>query len=210
MVRLGDPRRTPAHVPDRRSVVRRARQPRKGVRRAEMWSPSANPEAQPDSSEPVLSLIPYGGSDGGAAGWRYQQIALTDATDYSSPAFDDSAWASGSTSFGQGGSSYIGGTAFATVWERGTRIWIRRADIPEKSGYRVYVQHDDDAQIYWNGTLIADFPGSATGDDIPGDEVAVPASAIVAGAQAIAVRCSDTSEITESSGCKIDVRITGD
>lgn len=40
MKNLGGPRRTPVHVPDRQLVVRRARRPRKGVRRAEMWAPT--------------------------------------------------------------------------------------------------------------------------------------------------------------------------
>lgn len=149
-------------------------------------------------------LLRFGTAEGLTTGWRYNQVALTDSTDFSAKDYDDSAWSEGPADFGDAVAPAA--NTYATHWDVDTRLWVRRSDIPERRSYTVHVRHDDDATVWWNGTLVATLPGVVEGD---GDEVSIPAAAIDAGLQTIAIRCDDLSGGASPSAAHLDVKIVG-
>ena len=104
--------------------------------------------------------------------------------------FDASSWKTGKAGFGTQGTP---GAIIGTTWNS-SDIWIRRdfdlQDIPENLALRL--AHDEDADIYINGTLVASFRGyTATYIDryIKKDKL----SAFKKGKNVIAVHCHQTT-----------------
>lgn len=103
--------------------------------------------------------------------------------------FDASAWKTGKAGFGTKGtpSAVIG-----TEWNT-SEIWLRREfnlkNVPSKLGFRL--AHDEDAEIYINGQLVASFNGYTGYFDYP-----LPANKLGAfkeGKNIIAIHCRQTS-----------------
>jgi hypothetical protein len=84
------------------------------------------------------------------------------ADDWMSPAFDDAAWTSGNGGFGARDTRY---GRVGTEWKT-PDIWLRTDfDLPDVNftDPQLRVFHDEDAQIYINGQLAAELPGSNAG-----------------------------------------------
>ncbi len=104
------------------------------------------PNPQPD-------LVPNAQDE--AVSWRY--TTEQPAHGWEQPGFDDSRWQVGAAPFGHD----IAGAR--TPWTS-SDIWLRRAvalpaELPPKLLFTVY--HDEDIEIYLNGTLAASAPGYA-------------------------------------------------
>lgn len=115
---------------------------------------------------------------------------------WSDGGFDDSGWTSGLAGFGTGGTP---GAVVETEWATDA-IWMRSTfDAPAETIKRlaadsrlaISIHHDENASVYLNGTLIAEFQGYTTGYIT----VQLPESAARAlkpGVNTLAVRCSQT------------------
>jgi hypothetical protein len=108
----------------------------------------------------ITHLVPA--SDKAAQTWRYTTTAPS-AT-WFDPAFDDAAWQSGPGGFGAMDTRFA---RVGTEWKTAD-IWLRRTvDLPVPAGNltapHLRVHHDDDAQVYLNGTLVAELPGANSG-----------------------------------------------
>lgn len=113
--------------------------------------------------------------------------------------FDDSNWREGFGGFGQ---SSTPGSRVATQWKT-KNIWLRQSidlkAIPKRPA--LYIYHDEDAQVFINGKLLARFKGYITGYKVvPLDEAG--RAALVEGKNLLAVHCRQTS-----GGQAIDVHI---
>ncbi len=106
--------------------------------------------------------------------------------------FDDSSWQQGPGGFGRQGTP---GTVVKTPWH-GDDIWLRRnfklANLPSAGVISLTVHHDEDAEVYINGTLIRSFKGFTTG------YATVPLSpqlnrVLKVGQNSLAVHCHQTS-----------------
>ena len=88
--------------------------------------------------------------------WRY--TVDKPAGDWMKPAFDDSAWPTGSGGFGTDGTP---NAVVGTTWNTDD-IWIRRNfTMPDSTGpgdLELMVYHDEDAEVYFNGVLAGSFP----------------------------------------------------
>lgn len=88
--------------------------------------------------------------------WRY----TTDPppAGWEKPEFDDSNWLEGQAGFGAAGTP---GAIVRTPW-LSPRIWLRRKfhlDSPSTADLRLWLHHDEDADIYLNGVLAASLRG---------------------------------------------------
>ena len=87
--------------------------------------------------------------------WKYTLERPADA--WHQVDFDDTAWKDGLGGFGSKGAS---GARVNTTWLT-KNIWLRKAftlkDVPANPG--LLVHHDEDAQVYLNGELVASFKG---------------------------------------------------
>ena len=105
------------------------------------------------------------------------------------PGFDASAWQKGVAGFGSGEAP--GGT-IRTPWTSDD-IWLRREiTLPAGSlkGLQLWIQHDDEAEIYVNGVLAAKLPGANRYEPIELTKAAQ--AALRAGRNVVAVHCKDT------------------
>jgi hypothetical protein len=92
--------------------------------------------------------------------WRY--TTTTPAANWFDPAFDDASWVTGASGFGAGNTRYA---KVGTVWNT-SDIWLRRiVDVPAGplTAPHLRIFHDDDAQVYLNGKLVAELPGANAG-----------------------------------------------
>lgn len=83
------------------------------------------------------------------------------------------------------------GTSVGTRWDT-ENIWIRRAvqisqNPPSRAALRIW--HDEDAEVYINGQLVAQLSSYTTGYQV----VEIPASALRKGANVIAIHCRQTT-----------------
>ncbi len=104
------------------------------------------------------------------------------------PDFDDSGWKEGKAGFGV---EWTPGAVVRTQWK--TRdIWLRRVvNISEKVDH-LLIHHDEDAEVYLNGILVAKLPGYAT--DYRWLPLSAAAkSALRRGKNVIAVHCRQTA-----------------
>ena len=106
----------------------------------------------------VKHLVPA--SDRAPQTWRYTTAAPPER--WFDPAFDDGAWTVGRSGFGAPDTRFA---HVGTAWQT-PDIWLRRTvdlpSIPLTSPY-LRVFHDDDAEVYVNGTLVATLPGANNG-----------------------------------------------
>ncbi|MBK9549727.1 MAG: glycoside hydrolase family 2 [Gemmatimonadetes bacterium] len=120
--------------------------------------------------------------------WRYTTTAP--AADWFATRFNDAAWQAGIGGFGKTGTP---GAVIRTPWTTND-IWLRRS-FTLKSGKLVaphwYVHHDEDADVYLNGKLVATFSGYSSGYmRIPLDATA--RAALKAGRNVLAVHVRQT------------------
>ena len=119
--------------------------------------------------------------------WRYTTTAPP--ADWFAPDFDDRGWASGPAGFGTAGTP---GAIARTTWNSAD-LWIRRtftlASVPAHPHLRLH--HDEDAEVYVNGTLVGRYPGwTATYLEEPLDGTA--AAAFHAGSNTFALHVHQT------------------
>ena len=105
----------------------------------------------------ITHIVPA--SDRAPQTWRYTTSPPSDR--WFDPSFDDKAWTEGKSGFGAPETRFA---HVGTPW-RTSDIWLRRSvDLPSglASPY-LRVFHDDDADVYVNGTLVATLPGANNG-----------------------------------------------
>jgi hypothetical protein len=154
------------------------------------------------ASKTAVVLLPFK-----STGWSYKIIGRTDATDYSAAAFDDSAWTVAAAAFGAGPTSRQPWPP-ATAWPVDGRIWLRRHDIPEGSGYTIKGRVEDQVEVWWNGNYVGTF---TNGNNYPSIEwsLDIPAEYVVDGLQTIAIRATDEAGGDATDAAFIDIQISG-
>lgn len=111
------------------------------------------------------------------------------AENWFAPSFDASSWKKGQSGFGSGETP--GGTV-RTEWTS-TDIWLRRDyELPADAlaDLHLWIQHDDDAEIYVNGVLAASLPWANRYEPIALSPAAK--KALKPGRNSIAIHCKDT------------------
>lgn len=103
-----------------------------------------------------------------------------------SPNFDDTEWGKGVGGFGTKGTP---GAIIGTEWNT-QDIWIRRSFQSERpiKGLSLAIHHDEDAEVYLNGQLVAELKGYTTAYKF----VAIKGE-IKAGKNVLAVHCRQTT-----------------
>ncbi len=134
----------------------------------------------------VRSVVPT--SKGTGQAWRYTTTAP--AADWFAVRFNDAAWQAGIGGFGKAGTP---GATIRTPWTTND-IWLRRS-FTLKTAKLVaphwYVHHDEDADVYLNGKLVATFSGYTSGySRIPLDATA--RAALKAGRNVLAIHVRQT------------------
>jgi hypothetical protein len=113
---------------------------------------------------PVVKVV-VRAADEEPATWRY--TFEEPGQGWEQPEFDDSTWEEGHSGFGTRGTP---GAIVGQRW-RTPDIWIRREfEFPagEYSDLRLYLNHDEDAEVYINGVLAARVEGyNGTYEAIP-------------------------------------------
>jgi len=125
----------------------------------------------------------------GPAVWRY---SLDDpGAGWEKPGFDDAGWAEGAAGFGSPGTP---GAIIGTRWtSKGIRLRRTfRISAADAKGLRLWVHHDEDAEVYLNGILAARLPGYV----VEYGEATIEPAALAAlkpGVNTLAVHCRQTS-----------------
>jgi Glycosyl hydrolases family 2, sugar binding domain/Glycosyl hydrolases family 2, TIM barrel domain/Glycosyl hydrolases family 2 len=98
-------------------------------------------------------------SEDSAQRWNY--TTGTPAAGWMDPGFDDAAWARGMGGFGTDGTP---GAVVRTTWNT-PDIWMRRTFTLDAIPAHPYwhIHHDEDAELYLNGTLVATLSGYTGG-----------------------------------------------
>jgi len=137
----------------------------------------------------VETLVPDSRQE--AQTWRY--TFDEPAEGWEQPGFDDSEWDEGPGGFGLENTP---GAVVGTEWPTYT-IWLRRTftldeDVFERDGeFALHIHHDEDAEVYINGELVAEFEDYVTQyKTVPIDSAA--RQALEPGENVIAVHCLDT------------------
>jgi hypothetical protein len=106
------------------------------------------------SPPPEISIV-VPSSEKSAQTWHY--TTTKPETDWFETGFNDGQWKTGPAGFGVEGRT---GAVLRTKWDS-PDIWLRRsfdAKAPAKDGkLALIIHHDDDAEVYLNGTLIKEF-----------------------------------------------------
>lgn len=120
--------------------------------------------------------------------WRYTTDKPADGWEKAD--FDDAAWKAGPGGFGERSTP---GSVVRTDWKT-PDIWMRRTFEVAKAdagGLHVRIHHDEDAQVYLNGQLIASVQGYTTDYvELPVDEKL--RGALKSGKNVLAVHCRQT------------------
>jgi len=130
--------------------------------------------------------------------WRYTFDKPAD--DWFKPDFDASSWKEGPAGFGAKGTP---GSVVRTEW-KSADIWIRREFTLAEAKLNaplLLIHHDEDAEVYINGILVAKFADFATYYE-EAEMTREGAAALKTGKNLIAVHCHQTS-----GGQYIDVGI---
>ncbi len=132
-------------------------------------------------------LVPTSLTD--AQTWRYTTDKPGDG--WTKADFDDGSWKSGPGGFGD---PTTPGSKVRTQWKT-PDIWLRRTVKLPAGGVRglhLSIHHDEDAEVYLNGTLVASVKGYVTDYvTVPLDEKALAAS-VKEGDNVLAVHCHQT------------------
>ena len=133
------------------------------------------------------TLVPV--SDTQGLEWSYTTTKPGD--DWMQPAFDASGWSKGP---GVLGTRETPGVNVRTIWNT-PEIWARRsfevATLGNRDELRLFVYHDEDAEVYVNGVLAATLPGYVTDYRL----IRLNADALAAlrpGRNVVAVHCKQT------------------
>ncbi|MBW7927423.1 MAG: hypothetical protein H3C58_04885 [Fimbriimonadaceae bacterium] len=133
------------------------------------------------------TLVPV--SDTQGLEWSYTTTKPGD--DWMQPAFDVSGWSKGP---GVLGTRETPGVNVRTIWNT-PEIWARRsfevANLGNRDELRLFVYHDEDAEVYVNGVLAATLPGYVTDYRM----IRLNADALAAlrpGRNVVAVHCKQT------------------
>jgi hypothetical protein len=152
--------------------------------------------------EPVSGiLVPFE-----ASGWKWKQVARSDATDYSATGYDDSAWSTAPAAFGDSNPAFSDvfnpWPEYTTVWDQNTRMWARRA-VTTAAGdpLTISVRWNRDIVVYLNGVQIYAGSGSA------GEHSVVVSGADVTGTDVLAVRVTDDNFNGTHTGCYFDAQV---
>jgi hypothetical protein len=134
-----------------------------------------------------ISVIAETGQEKGQA-WRYTMEKPAEG--WSAADFDDTKWRQGESGFG---TQQTPGSKVRTLWD-GKDIWLRRAvELGDADPKRIQlrIHHDEDAEIYVNGMLVAKLEGYTSAyEDVALNENA--AAAFRKGKNSIAVHCRQT------------------
>jgi beta-galactosidase len=129
--------------------------------------------------------------------WRY--TLRRPAKGWESTGFDDRGWKTGPGGFGTPGTP---GARIGTLW-RTRDIWLRRTivlkSVPKKAA--LLIHHDEDAEVYVNGTQVATLKGYVTKYKVE-PLTAKQRAALRAGKNVVAVHCRQTG-----GGQFIDVHV---
>jgi beta-galactosidase/beta-glucuronidase len=123
--------------------------------------------------------------------WRFTTVKPAD--NWADATFDDASWKEAPGGFGEPSTP---GSKVRTQWKT-PDIWLRRvvklpSGATKASGYAISIHHDEDAEIYLNGKLVAAVKGYVTDYvTVPLDEKAL-AAAIKEGDNVLAVHCHQT------------------
>ncbi|MDR2955283.1 MAG: beta-galactosidase [Prevotella sp.] len=118
---------------------------------------------QRNISHTSTALLPTSQAGNKVNKWRYQ-ISEWPISGFSwkNPSFDDSEWSEGDAGFGNGG---LQGASMNTKWEGRSTIYLRKwydfADLKAEDTNKLQMQvfHDEDCDIFINGTLAASLKG---------------------------------------------------
>lgn len=144
--------------------------------------------AETDFARPEVRIV-VAGADTEPAVWRY--TISTPSGEWMAENYDDSSWQSGQSGFGTRGTP---GASVNTRWDT-NEIYLRRDfDISEGdiANARLYVHHDEDAEIYINGVLAAR-PRGFVAEYITMKISDAARQAMRPGLNTIAIRCRQTS-----------------
>ncbi len=134
----------------------------------------------------ITPVVPA--ADTAAVVWRYTTTKPADG--WTAPGFNDSAWKEGKSGFGTRGTP---GAIIGTEWNTAD-IWLRRTiDIPaaQLANIQLWLHHDEDAEVYFNGVLVFRTTGWTTSyDAFPLS--AQGKSALKAGRNVVAIHCHQT------------------
>jgi CubicO group peptidase (beta-lactamase class C family) len=124
------------------------------------------------------------------ATWKFSTAKPADK--WMDTAFNDAAWKSGPGGFGTPNTP---GALIGTVWNT-SDIWMRRTfDLPAGTkavNPRLFLHHDEDAEVYLNGVLAAKVSGFATDYELTAIS-AEAAATLKPGQNTIAVHCHQTT-----------------
>jgi hypothetical protein len=135
----------------------------------------------------VLVVVPT--SEKSPQTWHY--TTKQPDTNWFEPDFDDAKWKSGPAGFGTKGTP---GAIVRSKWDS-PDIWLRRSvslkSLPKKGQLGLNIHHDDDAEVYLNGTLIKSLKRHTNGYEfvILDDEAQ---RLLKSGGNTIAVHCHQT------------------
>ncbi|HEV8605675.1 MAG TPA: glycoside hydrolase family 2 TIM barrel-domain containing protein [Tepidisphaeraceae bacterium] len=121
--------------------------------------------------------------------WRY--VIEKPADNWTSPDFNDTWWTTATAGFGTEGTP---GAVVGTEWKT-PEIWIRKTFDLRVTAFNephLLIHHDEDAEVYINGQLVATAPGFTS------DYVTIPLSekgkaALRSGPNTIAIHCKQTT-----------------
>jgi len=106
----------------------------------------------------VKTLVPT--SQNEPQTWRFTTEQPTG--EWFAPDFDDSSWKEGPGGFGTEGTP---GTVVRTIWKT-PDVWLRRSfelsEVPSEGELWLNIHHDEDAEVYLNGVLVASPKGFLT------------------------------------------------
>ena len=122
--------------------------------------------------------------------WRF--VLEQPSDDWFAPEFDDTTWKEGQGGFGTEGTP---GAIVRTVWKT-PDIWLRRSfelsEVPSQGELCLSIHHDEDAEVYINGVLVAATKGFLTNYTLlplPKDKVR---DVLKKGKNVLAVHCHQT------------------
>lgn len=196
------------------------------------WQDALDPRLLGGNANPAAAMLAINGGGGGGVvetdyisngeSWRYLDDGSNQGTAWRAPAFNDSAWDSGSAELGYGDGDET------TVLESGpnnakfaTTYFRKNVNIPDPSifgDFQLRIIYDDAYVVYVNGTEAANHPnlpanpsfdlysGNTVGDNAI-DTISIPTSAFSAGQNTIAVEIHQGN--AGSSDMSFDLSLTG-